>query len=46
MGLFLGRDQRLPVGDRDLEIVGMDFAEGEDAEAVAAINNEGGMTRG
>ncbi|WP_283807785.1 hypothetical protein [Bradyrhizobium sp. CCH5-F6] len=33
MGLFLGFDQRLPIGDRDLIIVGMDFAEGEEAVA-------------
>jgi len=46
MGLFLGLDQRLPVGDRDLIIVGMDFAEGEEAVAVAAIFDEGGLERG
>ncbi|WP_283810603.1 hypothetical protein [Bradyrhizobium frederickii] len=46
MGLFLGLDQRLPVGDRDLVIVGMDFAEGEEAVAVAAIFDEGGLERG
>ena len=46
MGLFLGLDQRLPVGDRDLVVVGMDFAEGEEAVAVAAIFNEGGLERG
>ncbi|WP_312015748.1 hypothetical protein [Bradyrhizobium liaoningense] len=45
MGLFLGLDQRLPVGDRDLVIVGMDFAEGEEAVAVAAIFNKGGLER-
>ncbi|WOH85071.1 hypothetical protein RX327_18955 [Bradyrhizobium sp. BEA-2-5] len=46
MGLFLGLDQRLPVGDRDLIIVGMDFAEGEEAVAIAAIFDEGGLERG
>ena len=46
MGLFLGLDQRLPVGDRDLVVVGMDFAEGEEAVAVAAIFDEGGLKRG
>jgi hypothetical protein len=46
MGLFLGLDQRLPVGDRDLVVVGMDFAEGEEAVAVAAIFDEGGLERG
>ncbi|WP_298882875.1 hypothetical protein [uncultured Bradyrhizobium sp.] len=43
MGLFFGLDQRLPVGDGDLVIVGMDFAEGEEAVAIAAIFNEGGL---
>jgi hypothetical protein len=42
--LFLG-DQRLPVGDRDLIIVGMDFREGQEAVAVAAIVDEGGLER-
>ncbi|WP_321576631.1 hypothetical protein [Bradyrhizobium barranii] len=46
MGLFLGLDQRLPVGDRDLVVVGMDFAEGEEAVAVAAIFDKGGLERG
>ncbi|WP_276578560.1 hypothetical protein [Bradyrhizobium sp. 191] len=46
MGLFLCLDQRLPVGDRDLIIVGMDFAEGEEAVAIAAIFDEGGLERG
>jgi len=46
MGLLLGLDQRLPVGDRDLIIVGMDFAEGEEAVAVAAIFDESGLERG
>ena len=40
MGAFVGLDQRLSVGDRDLVIVGMDFAEGEEAVAVAAIFDE------
>ncbi len=43
MGLFLGLDQCLPVGDRDLVVIGMDFAEGEEAVAVAAIFDEGGL---
>nr|WP_271546721.1 hypothetical protein [Bradyrhizobium sp. CCBAU 45321] len=46
MGLFLGLDQRLPVGDRDLVVVGMDFAEGEKAVAIAAIFDESGLERG
>jgi len=46
MGLFLGLDQRLPVGDRDLVVVGVDFAEGEETVAVAAIFDESGLERG
>ncbi|WP_349630628.1 hypothetical protein [Bradyrhizobium sp. KB893862 SZCCT0404] len=46
MGLFLGLDQRLPIGNRDLVVVGMDFAEGEEAVAVAAIFNESGLQGG
>jgi len=38
-------DQRLPVGDRDLIVIGMDFAEGEEAVAVAAVIDEGGLQR-
>jgi len=45
MGAFVGLDQRLTVGDRYLIIVGMDFAEGEEAMAVAAIFNEGRLQR-
>ncbi|WP_282519479.1 hypothetical protein [Bradyrhizobium sp. Arg816] len=45
MGLFLGFDQCLPVGDRDLVVIGMDFAEGEEAVAVAAIFDKGGLER-
>ncbi|WP_354082710.1 hypothetical protein [Bradyrhizobium sp. S3.3.6] len=46
MGLLFGLDQRLPVGDRNLVVVGMDFAEGEEAVAVATIFNESGLERG
>jgi hypothetical protein len=46
VGLLLGFDQRLPVGDRDLVVIGMDFAEGEEAVAVAAIFDEGCLERG
>ena len=42
--LFL--QQRLAILARDLIIVGMDFAEGEEAVAVAAIIDEGGLERG
>jgi hypothetical protein len=51
--LFLGLamsalppDQRLSVGDRDLIIVGMDFAKGQESVAVAAIFDEGRLQRG
>ncbi|MGV7218009.1 hypothetical protein [Bradyrhizobium sp. UFLA05-112] len=43
MSLLLGLDQRLPIGNRDLVVVGMDFAEGKEAVAVAAIFDEGGL---
>ena len=39
---FLG-DQRFAVGLRDLVVVGMDLAEGEEAVAIAAILDEGGL---
>ena len=42
--LVLG-DQRLPVGDRDLVVVGMDFAEGQEAVAVAAVVDERRLQR-
>ena len=45
MGALVGFDQRLTVGDRNLVIVGMDFAEGQEAVAVAAIFDEGGLQR-
>ena len=37
--------QRLPVGDRDLVVVGMDFVEGQEAVAVAAVVDEGCLQR-
>ena len=43
MGAFIGLDQRLPVSDRDLVVIGMDFAEGQEAVPVAAIFDEGGL---
>jgi len=46
MGAFVGFDQSLTVGDRNLVIVGMDFAEGQEAVAVAAVIDEGGLQRG
>jgi hypothetical protein len=45
MGALIRLDQRLPVGDRNLIIVGMDFAEGEETVAVAAIFDEGRLQR-
>ncbi len=44
-GFLLG-DQRLPVGDRDLVIVGMDFRKCEEALPVAAIFDERRLERG
>jgi len=46
MGAFVGLDQRLTVGDRNLVVVGVDFAEGQEAVAVAAIFNEGRCSDG
>src|SRR5665213_115865 len=45
MGAFVRLDQRLPIGDRNLIIVRMDFAEGQKAVTVAAIFDEGGLQR-
>ena len=45
MGAFIRLDQCLTVGDRDLIIVGMDFAEGEEAVAVSAVFDEGRLQR-
>ncbi len=45
MGAFVGLDQRLAVGDRDLVIIRVDFAEGQKTVAVAAILDEGGLQR-
>jgi len=44
-GALLLVDQRLPVGDGDLVVVGMDLAEGEEAVAVAAVVDEGSLKR-
>ena len=46
LGAFVLGDQRLPVGNRNLVIVGMDFAEGEKAVAIAAVIDESGLQRG
>src|SRR5665647_2561612 len=45
LGAFFFRDQRLPVGDRDLVIVGMDFRERQEAVAVAAVFDERRLQR-
>ena len=45
MGALVGFDQRLTVGNRNLVIIGMDFAEGEETVTVAAIFDEGGLQR-
>jgi hypothetical protein len=45
MGAFVGLDQRLAVGNRNLIIVGMDFAEGQEAMAITAILDEGRLQR-
>jgi hypothetical protein len=41
MGAFVRLDQRLPIGDRNLIIIGVDFTEGQEAVTVAAILDEG-----
>src|SRR5205085_8346446 len=45
MRAFVSFDQGLAVGNRDLVIVGMNFAEGQKAMAIAAIFDEGGLQR-
>jgi hypothetical protein len=45
MRAFVGFDQCLTVGDRNLIIIGMDFAEGKEAMTIAAIFNEGCLQR-
>jgi hypothetical protein len=45
MGALVSLDQRLTVGDRDLIIIRVNFAEGQEAVAVAAIFDEGGLQR-
>jgi hypothetical protein len=43
---FLFVEQRLPVGDRNLVVVRVDFREGEEAVPVAAVFDERGLERG
>ena len=45
MGALVGFDQGLAVGDRNLIIIGMDFAEGQETVTVAAIFDKGGLQR-
>jgi hypothetical protein len=45
LGLRLLAQQRFAVGDRDLVVVGMDFVEGQEAVAVAAILDKGRLQR-
>src|SRR5690606_3628000 len=46
LGFFrFGAQQRLPVGDGDLVVVGMYFTEGEEAVTVPAIFDEGSLER-
>ncbi len=45
MGALFLVDQGLPVGDRDLVVVRVDFAERQEAMAIAAIIDEGGLER-
>src|SRR5690606_3854748 len=42
---LVGLDQRLPVGDGDLIVVRMDFAEGEEPVAIATVLDERGLKR-
>jgi len=45
VGALVGLDQGLTVGDRNLIIVWMNFAEGEEAVTVSAVFDEGGLQR-
>jgi hypothetical protein len=45
LGARVRVDQRLPVGNRDLIIIGMDFAERQEAVAVAAVLDERRLKR-
>ena len=45
MGALVGFDQGLAIGDRNLIVVGMNFAEGQKAVAVAAVLDEGRLQR-
>jgi hypothetical protein len=45
VGAFVRLDQRLTIGNRDLIVIGVDFAEGQKAVTVAAIFDEGSLER-
>ena len=45
LGALLLVDQGLPVGDRNLVIIGMDFAESEKSVTIAAVIDKGGLQR-
>ena len=45
VGALFRLDQRLTIGDRDLVIIRVDFAERQEAVAIAAIFNEGRLER-
>ncbi len=45
MGALVSLDQGLTIGDRNLIIVRVNFAEGEKAMTVAAVLDEGGLER-
>lgn len=45
MGPFVGLDQGLTIGNRNLVIIRMDFAERQKAMPVAAIFDEGSLQR-
>src|SRR5580704_10265772 len=46
LGALFLVDQGLPVGDRDLVVVGVDFAKRQEAVAIAAVIDESGLQRG
>ena len=45
-GVAIGRDRGLAIRDRDAVIVRVDLVEGQEAVAVAAILDKGGLERG
>lgn len=45
MCALVGLDQGLTIGNRDLIVIGMNFAEGQKAMAIAAVFDEGGLQR-